>query len=138
MTRRLQAAVVALTVGCLVAAVLPSAIRGDPLRFMSLAYELGVGVLFVVAGLLAWARRPDSSIGGLLTVAGLTWLLSRVLLWAGDNAAVFTIGLVLVLAPIAFVAHLAVAFPSGRMASRLERLIVVGSYVVILAGVPFL
>lgn len=138
MTSRLRTVVVALTVGCLVAAALPPAIRRDPLPFMSFAYELGVGVLFVLAGLLAWARRPDSSVGGLLTVAGLAWLSSRVLLWAGDNAAIFSIGLVLVLLPIAFVAHLAVAFPSGRMASRLERLIVVGSYVVILAGVPFL
>lgn len=138
MTRGLRTSVVALTVGCLVAAALPPAVRGDPLPVMSLAYELGVGVLFVLAGLLGWARRPDSSIGGLLTVAGLAWLMARVLLWAGTNAAVFSLGLVLVLAPIAFVAHLAVAFPSGRLALRLERLIVVGSYVVILAGVPFL
>ncbi|MDQ4038699.1 MAG: sensor histidine kinase [Actinomycetota bacterium] len=138
MTNRLRAVVVALTVGCLVAAVLPAALRGGPLPLISLAYELGVGVLFVVAGLLGWARRPDSSIGGLLTVAGLTWLMARVMLGAGDNAATFTIGLVLVLAPIAFVAHLAVAFPSGRLASRLEQFIVFGSYVVILAGVPFL
>lgn len=138
MTGRLRSAVVALTVACVAAAALPPTIRGDPLPFMSLAYELGVGVLFVLAGLLGWARRPDSSVGGLLTVAGLAWLMARVLLWTGNNAAIFSFGLVLVLLPIAFVAHLAVVFPSGRVASRFERLIVVGSYVVILAGVPFL
>ncbi len=50
----------------------------------------------------------------------------------------FTTGLVLVLLAIAFLAHLAVAFPGGRVGSTLERLVVVGSYIVIIAGVGFL
>ena len=73
-----------------------------------------------------------------MTVAGLVWLLARALVWAGLNPLVFTAGLVLVLLPIAFVAHLAVAFPSGRLASSLERVIVASAYVVIVAGVAFL
>ena len=138
MTRRLQAGVVALMLGCLVVVLVPPAVRGDPLPVIRVAYDLGVGVLFVVAGLLGWARRPDSAIGRLLTVAGLAWLAARVLVWAGPNPMAFTLGLVLVLLPIAFLAHLAVAFPSGRISSRFERFIVVSSYVVILAGVSFL
>lgn len=135
MTRRLQAGVVALMLGCLVVVLVPPAVRGDPLPVIRVAYDLGVGVLFVVAGLLGWARRPDSAIGRLLTVAGLAWLAARVLVWAGPNPMAFTLGLVLVLLPIAFLAHLAVAFPSGRISSRFERFIVVSSYVVIIAGV---
>ncbi len=65
-------------VGCLVAALLPSELRGDHLGVTGVAYELGVGVLFVVAGLLGWAKRPDSAVGRLLTVAGLAWLAARV------------------------------------------------------------
>jgi hypothetical protein len=134
-TARRQALVLALMVGCIVAALLPAELRGDHLGVAEVAYELGVGVLFVVAGLLGWARRPESSVGRLLTVAGLAWLAARVLVGAGQNPLVLTTGLVLVVLPIAFLAHLAVAFPSGRLASRLERFIVVSSYVVIIAGV---
>ena len=135
MAGRRQAWVLALMLGCLVAALVPSVLRGDHLGVTEVAYELGVGVLFVVAGLLGWARRPDSAVGRLLTVAGLAWLAARVLVGAGRNSLVFTTGLVLVVLPIALLAHLAVAFPSGRVASRFERFIVVSSYVVIVAGV---
>jgi len=121
--------------GCLIGALVPSLLRGERFGVTELAYELGVGVLFVVAGILGWARRPDSAIGRLLTVAGLAWLAGRVLVGAGRNSVVFTVGLVLVLLPIAFLAHLAVAFPSGRVVNRFERFIVVSSYVVIVASV---
>ncbi len=78
MTRRLQAGVLALMLGGLAAALLPPAVRGEHLLVTEIAYELGVGVLFVVAGLWGWASRPDSTIGRLLTVAGLAWLAARV------------------------------------------------------------
>jgi len=122
----------------LAAALIPPVVRGDPLSVVEILYELGTGVLFVVAGLLGWARRPASAIGRLLTVAGLVWLLARVLVSAGPHPVLFSAGLVLVLLPIAFLAHLAVAFPSGRVASTFERLVVVSSYVVIISGVAFL
>ena len=100
--------------------------------------ELLVGVLFVIAGLAGWARRPESRTGPLMTAAGLVWLFARVLVWNTDNPFGFTLGLVLVLVPIAFITHMAVAFPSGRISSRIERSVVVSAYVVILAGVAFL
>ncbi|MDQ3643724.1 MAG: hypothetical protein M3450_20215, partial [Actinomycetota bacterium] len=137
MTRRAQAGLVTLTSALLTAALVPSLIRGDHLPF-EVYRELAVGVLFVVAGLLGWARRPASAVGKLLTVAGLIWLLARALVWAGTNPVVFSAGLVLVLLPIAFVAHLAVGFPSGRVVAPFERFVVVSSYVVIIAGVAFL
>ncbi len=113
-----------------------AAARGAPLPGVS--RELVVGVLFMIAGLAGWARRPDSGTGLLMTAAGLVWLVARVLVWSGTGDVAFTFGLVLVLAPIAFVAHLAVAFPSGRISSPVERVVVVSAYVVILAGVAFL
>ena len=137
MTGRARAGVVTFTVALLAAALLPSVIRGDQPPFEAYR-ELAVGVLFVVAGLLGWARRPASAVGKLLTVAGLVWLLARVLVWAGTNPVVFSAGLVLVLLPVAFVAHLAVAFPSGRVTVPFERFVVVSSYLVITCGVAFL
>jgi len=129
--------VLTLTLALLAAAFLPSVIRGDHPPF-EVYRELGVGVLFVVAGLLGWTRRPASGVGKLLTVAGLVWLLARALVWAGTNAVVFSAGLVLVLLPIAFLAHLAVGFPSGQVSAPFERFVVVSSYLVIIAGVAFL
>jgi len=129
--------VVTLTLVFLTAALLPSVLRGDHPPF-EVYRELGVGFLFVVAGLLGWARRPASAVGKLLTLAGLVWLLARAFVWAGANPVVFSAGLVLVLLPVAFVAHLAVGFPSGRVTVRFERFVVVSSYVVIIAGVAFL
>ena len=128
---------VTLTLVLLGAALLPSVIRGDHRPF-EVYRELAVGVLFVVAGLLGSARRPASAVGKLLTVAGLVWLLARVLVWAGTNPVFFSAGLVLVLLPVAFLAHLAVGFPTGRVVVPFERFVVVGSYVVIIAGVAFL
>lgn len=137
-TPRPRALTVAVTAGLLAAALTPALLRGDPLPTIpEVAYELGTGVLFVSAGLLGWARRPDSAIGRLLVGAGLAWLAARALLWAGPYPATFTAGLVLVLLPIALLAHLAVAFPSGRASSPFERGVVVCSYLVILAGVAF-
>jgi len=130
--------VIGLTLTALLAAALPPALRGEPIPLVGVLYDLGVGVLFVVAGMLAWARRPASAVGRLLTVAGLVWLLARALVWAIPSPTLFTAGLVLVLLPIAFVAHLAVVFPSGRVTSATDRLIVVVSYVVIVSGVAFL
>ena len=139
MARRLRAGAGLLMVGFLAAALLPRLIRGDDLpSVLDIAYELGAGVLFVVAGLMGWARRPESAVGRLLTIAGLAWLAARVLVWAGPSSLVFTVGLVLVVLPIAFLAHLAVVFPSGRIATGFERLVVASSYVVILAGVSVL
>lgn len=135
MTRRAQASIMALMLVSVAGAVLPRVLRGDPISAVAIFYDLGVGVLFVIAGLLGWARRPTSAVGRLLTVAGLVWLLARAVVWAGPHPVVFTAGLVLVMLPIAFLAHLAVVFPSGRTASTIERVIVVSSYVVIISGV---
>ncbi len=132
----LQISVAVLTAVLVGAAVRPALAVEAPL--WPVAKELVVGVLFVIAGLAGWARRPGSRTGPMMTGAGLVWLTARVLVFNDVNSFVFTVGLVLVLVPIAFVAHLAVAFPSGRITSVLERGVVVSSYVVILLGVAFL
>ena len=133
---RLQVGLAALALALVGAAARPAVLEGAPLY--RVGKELLVGVLFVIAGLAGWARRPDSRTGPLMTAAGLVWLLARVLVWTGDNSFVFTVGLVLVLAPIALITHMAVAFPSGRISSIVERAVVISAYLVILAGVAFL
>ncbi len=135
MSARRYGGLVALALALLGGAVWSAVAGAAPLA--PVVKELVVGVLFVFGGLTGWAWRPDSATGRLMTAAGLVWLLARVLVWSDLNSFVFTVGLVLVLAPIALVAHLAVAFPGGRIPTRFERGVVVSAYVVILGGVAF-
>jgi signal transduction histidine kinase len=81
---------------------------------------------YIGAGLIAWWRRPDSRFGPLMIAAGFINFLAT-LDWA-TAAVVYTLGVALdVLAPVLFL-HVFLAYPSGRLAGRLERAIVVGAY----------
>jgi signal transduction histidine kinase len=82
---------------------------------------------YIVAGLIAWWRRPDSRFGLLMVAAGFVNFLAT-LDWATADVP-FTIGVALdLLAPVLFL-HVFLAYPSGRLIGRLDRAIVVGAYV---------
>ena len=93
------------------------------------------GLLFVVAGWVASSRRPDNVSGGLLTLTGLAWLLS-VALTTVNHPVIHTLGLVLFPLGLAPLGHLAIAFPSGRLSSRLERVLVAVPYALGVASLP--
>jgi signal transduction histidine kinase len=81
---------------------------------------------YIVAGLIAWWRRPDSRFGLLMVAAGFVNFLAT-LDWATADVP-FTIGVALdLLAPVLFL-HVFLAYPSGRLIGRLDRAIVVGGY----------
>jgi MYXO-CTERM domain-containing protein len=85
---------------------------------------------YVLAGLVAWSRRPDSRLGTLMIAVG---FLSFVPALAWANAAVpITIGEVFDLLPPVLFLHVFLAFPSGRLERRLERAVVAAGYVVAL------
>jgi signal transduction histidine kinase len=87
------------------------------------------------------ARKSESRIGALLGAAALGWFLVE---WNNPgigSALGFTIGLVLYAAAPPLVAHAALAYPGGRLASRLDRLGVTAAYagaVVLLGTAPAL
>jgi signal transduction histidine kinase len=87
---------------------------------------LVVGWGFVFVGLFAWRRRPDNRVGMLMAGTGFSWLFAG----AGfsDLALPFTIGHVLGAVYLAFAIHLLLAFPSGRLQSRLEQRLVAAVY----------
>jgi signal transduction histidine kinase len=90
--------------------------------------ELGAGWAIVGAGVLFWIRHPHNRFGPLLAVAGFAWFLPE---WADPgvgSALAFTVGLVGfgVCAPL--VAHVALAYPTGRMRSRVGVAVVASSY----------
>jgi signal transduction histidine kinase len=81
---------------------------------------------YVLAGLVAWWRRPDSRFGPLMVAAGFVTFLSS-LQWANAPAP-YTLGLAFDLLPVALFVHLFLAFPDGRLQSRPERVVVAAGY----------
>ena len=66
---------------------------------------------YILGGLIAWSRRPDSRLGPLMIAAGFAMFVSS-LQWA-SAALPYTIGLVFDLLPAALFIHVFLAFPSG-------------------------
>jgi signal transduction histidine kinase len=91
--------------------------------------ELVAGWSMIGAGLYVWVGRGEGRSGLLLALAGMTWFVAE---WDNPGIGIgtaFTLGLVgHALAP-AFVAHAVLAYPFGRLPSRLERLSVSSAYV---------
>ena len=81
---------------------------------------------FVGTGLYAWDRRPRSNVGPLMTAVGFTWFLEA--LSSSNNEVVFAIGALSSALPFAFLIHLLVTFPSGRLETRLQKALVGTTY----------
>ena len=94
-----------------------------------LVFYLGtpaVAVAFLAAGLAAWLRWPGSRLGLLFSLVGYFTVLPA--LDYLDNSAGFTIGNAAVPLAGAALAHLGLAWPTGRLRSRFERGVVVAEY----------
>jgi hypothetical protein len=87
-----------------------------------------VGLGYVLAGLLAWSRRPSNRTGPLLCLGGFTLLLAA--LQNTDAPGLVAVGLILGEAPIAVILHILLAFPSGRLERPLPRMLVGAGYVI--------
>jgi len=133
MSRRARVAALAVALACVVGTSLAAVRRHLPLA--EGVPFLVVGLLFVGAGVVAAARRPHNVSGRLLTLTGLIWLLSAVLTTFEDPV-LFTAGLALFPLGLAPLGHLAVAFPGGRLSTRLERLLAAAPYLLALASLP--
>ncbi|WP_127819317.1 sensor histidine kinase, partial [Microbacterium sp. CPCC 204701] len=86
--------------------------------------------VYVVAGLVAWKRRPSNGMGFLIVVAGFALYLGSL-----QNTGVpLLVGLGAVCATIvaAAMVHLLLAFPTGRLPDRVSRFLVAAMYVIAL------
>ena len=89
----------------------------------SVAY-LVAGWGLVACGLMFWARHGGNAVGPLLVAAGFAWLLAE---WDSPgvgSAPVFTVGLVFYASSAPLAAWAVLAYPTGRLASRVERVAV--------------
>jgi len=89
---------------------------------------------FLIAGLVAWWRRPTNRLGVLLAAAGIALLLRQ--LRYSHDALLFTVFFAFGELAYALVGHSVLAYPSGRVSDRLERALVRVGYATVLA-VPF-
>jgi signal transduction histidine kinase len=96
-------------------------------------FEAGLGLLvgwsFMGTGVFAWWRRPGNRTGALMVAAGAAWFATGVS--ASDDDVLFTIGIALDGVFPAILGHLLLAFPTGRLQTRAERLVVTAGYVVV-------
>jgi signal transduction histidine kinase len=90
------------------------------------ALALGIGWGFISTGLYSWTRRPASNIGPLMIAVGFAGLL-KALAFSGDSV-VFTIGSLSELLIYALLIHLLLSFPSGRLESGVDRVLVGVAY----------
>jgi signal transduction histidine kinase len=81
---------------------------------------------FVLAGVVAWSRRPESRFGPLMLLAGAVWFLSSL---ASANLAVpYTVGIAFDLLPAVLFLHVFLTFPSGRVEGAFERALLAAGY----------
>ena len=91
-----------------------------------------IGWSFIAAGLSAWLRPPSRRFGTLLVVTGFAWFLGVLTLI--DQPLVWTLGLAVGSLWLAVLVQALVAFPSGRLVARAERVVVGGAYAVLVAA----
>jgi signal transduction histidine kinase len=88
--------------------------------------SIGVAWIFVAAGLIAWAKRPQSRVGVLMVFVGYA-LLVRKLQYSHDPL-LFTVGFMFGEVSYAAYGHVVLAYPTGRLRARIERWFVIASY----------
>ena len=81
---------------------------------------------YILSGLIAWWRRPESRLGPLMVVGGFLTALSSLSMASAPLAV--TIGQAADLVPFAVFLHVYLAFPTGVLGGWLERALVIASY----------
>ena len=147
MTRRMSLATAAAVTALAAAVAVRFTDAHDPVSTLrgnydghapGLIWDLVFSALWLAAGLFAWRRRPDNRVGPLMVLLGFAYLAPWVLIGFGRlgfGAAALVDELV-----YAIGAHLFLAFPTGRLTTRLERTVVAVMYVdatVVQAGALF-
>jgi signal transduction histidine kinase len=121
--------------GLLVAAVqtpLIATAEFGPDRGLWIALNWVIGAGFVLVGVYAWLRRPDNRVGALMVATGFAWFLS--VLGHTEPPLLFTLGVVFDSLFVGVAIHLLLAFPSGRLESRVDRWLLGAVYAAVTLG----
>ena len=90
--------------------------RAGPEPGLQIGLLVWIILSYVLSGLVAWWRRPESRLGPLMIAAGFFTLLASIS--SSNSVLVFTIGQTFDLIPFAAFMHVFLAFPTGRLRSR--------------------
>jgi signal transduction histidine kinase len=96
--------------------------------WLGAAAELAAGWALITAGVVESWRRPASRAGLLLAGAGIGWFFTE---WNNPglaSPAAFTFGLIAAALAPPLVAHAALAYPTGRLDSRLDARVLLAAY----------
>jgi signal transduction histidine kinase len=83
---------------------------------------------YIFGGVVAWWRRPDSRFGPLMVAAGFGMFLSSLL--SANAVLLSTIGSAFDLLVVVLFLHVFLAFPSGKLERKVERVLVAVGYLV--------
>jgi signal transduction histidine kinase len=97
---------------------------GEPIVLAMLT--VWVTLSYVLCGVVAWRRRPQSRFGALLFAAGFVNIVST-RVWTTSDVP-YTIGQAIDLLPPVVFLHVFLAFPDGRLRGWFVRTLVAGSY----------
>jgi signal transduction histidine kinase len=121
-------AVIAITAAATAVLVQLASDHGGPEPGLQGALHAWLILPYVLCGLFAWCRKPDSRFGPLMMAAGFVTLLSSIS--AANSNLVSTIGMAFDLIPFAVFMQVFLAFPTGFLRSRGERLLVGTTYAI--------
>jgi signal transduction histidine kinase len=99
-------------------------------KVTTLALAVPTGLAFIASGLVARARRPENRTGSLLVAVGFAWFLGA--LSSANNPVLFTVGILIGAVFIGWLTHLLLAFPTGRLERRTDRVIAAAMYGLVL------
>jgi signal transduction histidine kinase len=127
------------TGAALCAAMMVGAIHQHALSAEKASVHYGGGLIGITVGLLVWERRPHSRIGPLMTALPLAGALGELPLVFPASALAVTVGYAAIHLDAPLFAHLTLSYPSGRLASRLDRTFVAIVYgFALVSALPFL
>jgi signal transduction histidine kinase len=118
-----------LVAGFLLGAGVDVLLRLDADRYSDTSGAVGllVGWSYIGAGVVAWSRRPENRTGPLMVLVGFLWFIGR--MYFSTAPALNEIGAWVRPLHIAVFAHLLLAFPTGKLESRVARVLTVIAYV---------
>jgi PAS domain S-box-containing protein len=129
---RTRSLVAIATLGVLAAAAAATAfVTSDHVTGVAATIALAVptGLAYIASGLVARTRRPHNGTGVLMILVGFAWFFAA--FPSANNDLLFTVGLALNGLFIGFLAHLFLAYPSGRLSSRVDRVVTAAMYVLV-------
>jgi hypothetical protein len=98
-----------------------------PDRALWIVLDVVIGGGFTAVGLFAWYRRPDNRVGALMVATAFAWYF--VVAGNTEPAVLWTFGQLFSNLFAATAIHLLLAFPSGRLETELDRVVVGIAYV---------